>query len=62
MEKDLEKNSDGEMTVPHTGEVCELVEEDNYVFVATQELKDKIAKWASEGEAVVPNVIRKKVL
>ena len=63
MEKDLERDSDGNMTVPHTGEICELVEEDNYVFEVTQELKDKIASWAnSDSDAIVPNVIRKKVL
>lgn len=35
MEKDLEKDTDGNMVVPGTGEKCELVMEDNYVFVAT---------------------------
>ena len=35
MEKDLDKDLDGNMIVPHSGEICELVKEDNYVFVAT---------------------------
>ena len=47
MEKDLEKDDLGNMIVPHTGEVCELVKEENYVFKVKQELKDKVSEWSS---------------
>jgi methionyl-tRNA synthetase len=32
MEKDLLKDDKGNLCVPHSGEVCELVTEQNYVF------------------------------
>lgn len=32
VEKDLLKDEQGNLTVPHSGEVCERVTEENYVF------------------------------
>lgn len=40
-EKDLEKNPNGNgLIYPATGEVCELVKEENFVFKATDEVKN----------------------
>ena len=36
-EKDLEKNESGQMTVPGTGEICDYVTEENYVFKLSEE-------------------------
>ena len=44
MEKDLLKDSENNFSVPHTGEICEWVREDNYIFKATDELKNKVGK------------------
>ena len=41
-EKDLEKSEDGQMMVPGSGEICEFVTEENYVFRYSDEMKDKI--------------------
>ena len=45
-EKDLERNESGEMTVPATGEVCEYVTEQNYVFKFTQDQMRQVVDWA----------------
>ena len=36
-EKDLDKNVNGQMTVPATGEICDYVTEENYVFKVSEE-------------------------
>ena len=48
MEKDLLKDQAGNMVVPHTGEVCELVQEDNYIFKAEEDLKKLVGRWIED--------------
>ena len=50
------------MTVPGSGEVCDYVTEENYVFKFNTEMKDKIATWATETDAVQPLSVRNKFL
>ena len=50
------------MTVPGSGEVCDYVTEENYVFKFNTEMKDKIANWATETDAVQPLSVRNKFL
>ena len=48
-EKDLVKDeASGEMTVPGSGEVCEYVTEENYVFRFDQAMKDEVVQWTSK--------------
>ena len=61
-EKDLVKNERGEMTVAGSGEVCDYVREENYVFKYDQGMKDRIVEWAERDQAVVPTQILRKVL
>lgn len=42
MTKDLEKDNEGNYRVPGSGEVCEYVEEDNYVFKVCDEFRNFI--------------------
>ena len=46
--------------VPSTGEVCDYVTEDNYVFKFEESLKGKLITWATE--AISPVHVRNKVL
>jgi len=62
MEKDLERDNAGNMRVPITGEICEEVVEDNYVFVVTDDVRANVMKWAKSEDAVVPQHIRNKIL
>lgn len=47
-EKDLERNAEGSMAVPATGEVCDYVTEDNYVFKFEETLKSNLITWAND--------------
>ena len=38
-EKDLVKNEEGQLTVPVTGEVCDHVTQENYVFKVNPDIK-----------------------
>lgn len=58
-EKDLMKAVDGSMRVPGSGEVCDFVTEENYVFKFNDSMKAKLVEWA---EAVGPSFVRNKVL
>jgi len=42
----LVENEDGKLTVPASGEICEYVTEDNYVFKVDATIKSKIIEWA----------------
>jgi len=44
----LIKDEKGNLLVPHSGEVCEQVTEQNYVFDITPELFAEVAKWHNE--------------
>ena len=48
------------MLVPATGEVCDYVTEENYVFKLDPSSKEEIRTWANE--AVLPLHVRNKVL
>ena len=62
-EKDLAKNPNGPgLIVPHTGEVCELVKEENFVFKVTDELKNQVHDWASKTESILPVSTKNKIL
>ena len=62
MEKDLLKDSENNFSVPHTGEICEWVREDNYIFKVTNELKKKVGKWIEDNAAVEPDHVMRKML
>ena len=62
MEKDLHKDSENNFLVPHTGEICELVKEDNYIFRATNDLKNKVGTWIESNAAVEPDHVMRKML
>ena len=53
------KAVDGSMRVPGSGEVCDFVTEENYVFKFNDSMKAKLVEWA---EAVGPSFVRNKVL
>ena len=59
-EKDLQRTPDGSLTVPATGEVCDFVTEENYIFKFDEEMKKKLVAWATE--AIEPAGIRNKIL
>ena len=62
-EKDLAKNPNGSgLIVPHTGEVCELVKEENFVFKVTDDLKNQVYNWADKTESIMPSGTKNKIL
>ena len=45
VEKDLIKDEKNNLTVPHSGEICEKVTEQNYVFEMSQKMFELLAEW-----------------
>ena len=52
--------------MPATGEVCDHVVEENYVFRFDEGVKEKVREWANSADgqspAVLPGYVRNKVL
>lgn len=59
MEKDLTK--EGDVYKTQTGEICEQVQEKNYVFKVDESLRERVKNWSQSG-AVSPIGSQKKVL
>ena len=52
------------MKVPVSGEVCEYVTEENYVFKFSEAQKKEVLDWASKTDpaSITTSIIRNKVL
>ena len=50
------------MTVAGSGEVCDFVTEENFVFKLNDEMKNKISEWVTESNAVQPLSVRNKFM
>lgn len=45
-----------------TGEVCDYVTEENYVFTFDDSLREKVVQWATREGTVLPKQVKTKLL